>query len=355
MNTKAVVILAAATTLLIALVALLGPGPSGPSVPDNAGALFPSLAERAGDLTTIEITTGTGALTIARQGSAWVLPAKDNHPANIDEVRRLVTQIQTLEPTDRKTADPANHARLGLALPGAGNDTESTRVRLLTTEGDPLADLLLGITTEGNQFIRRADADQTWLIDTTVPADAEPTRWFDTRPVRVERDEVRRVTIEHPDSETVTVIKADDDFTLEPIPEGRELVGPWAAGQIAGALGFVNVTDVAAGDWMQDAEVTTITYELEPTEGEGEPTLTVRIAERDSQPWASFLAAGPGAEEVNAIVQGWSYQISPFTRDTLTKRLEDLLKPLPDPPAPATGDGADPAIPPALTPPTDAP
>ncbi len=358
MNTKAVLILAAATTVLVALVALLNPGRSGPPVPDNAGALFPDLPARANDLATIEITTNTDQLTLAKQDSAWVLPAKDNYPASIDEVRRLVTQLQTLEPTDRKTADPTNHPRLGLTLPNpsedaADNTNEGTRVRLLTTGGNAVADLILGITTNGNQFIRRADADQTWLIESPIRAEANPTRWFDPRPVQVERDEVRRITIEHPDGETVTVIKANDDFTLENIPDGRELVGPWAAGQIAGALGFINVTDVASDAWMQDAEVTTITYELEPTTddetGDAEQTLTVRLAERNSQPWATFRAAGPGADEVNAITQGWSYQISSFTRDTLTKRLEDLLKPLPEP----TETPAGPEIPAALTPPAD--
>ncbi len=346
MNTKALVILAACTTVLVALVALLGPGRSASPVPDNPGALFPDLPARAADLATIEITTKTDQLTIARRDTAWVLPAKDNYPANIDEVRRLVTQIQTLEPTDRKTADPANHARLGLALPSSDNDTDSTHIRLLTAQGDPVADLLLGNTTNAGQFIRRADADQTWLIDTPINAATSPTAWFDPRPVQVERDEVRRVTIEHPDGETVAIIRTDDDFTLETIPEGRELVGPWAAGQIAGALGFISVTDVSSDAWMQDAEVTTVTYELEPSEGDEQQTLTVRVAERDSRPWAGFLAAGPGAEALNAIVEGWSYQISTFTRDTLTQTLEDQLKPPTTPPDAPAG----PEIPAALNP-----
>jgi hypothetical protein len=363
MNTKALITLTTLTAFLVAVAAfVLRPGAPGGRSPFDA-PLVPDLAERATDLTAIEITTPSASLRLEREGDTWTLPANDGYPADLAEIRRLVTSVQTLTPIERKTSDPANHARLGLDLPertAGSTDTAPTRVRLLAggsaDASDVIADLVLGNTTPGGAFVRAASSDQTWLVAETIDARTDATAWFDARPVQVERTEVARVTIEHPTGPTITIVPDPDTpsaFVIEDVPEGKRVKGPWLAGQTAGALGFLSVLDVRAADAIgfDDVPPVIVTFTLnsagETATDSDASALTVHVAEINGTPWVTFRSTGPGADAADAVTQGWAYEIAPFTRDALARTPEDLFE---DEPTTTTGDEP---TPPAVTAPGD--
>ncbi|MEM7754251.1 MAG: DUF4340 domain-containing protein [Planctomycetota bacterium] len=357
-------IVGAATALFIAAAFLNRQG-SRPVRTEAPQTLVAGLEARAGDITRIEITTPDGSLELVRTESRWTLPSKDGYPVDLEAVRTLVAGLASLEIIDQKTANPDNHGRLGLAVPtDPGSDTEPamaqapTRVRLLAADGSAVADVIVGNRAPTGVFVRTADDDQTWLADSAPETSIDPADWFDQRPVQVERDQVRTVTLTHPDGEVVRIVKNEDTFELAELPEGTEPVGPWQAGQPGGALAFLTVEDVRATDAIgfDDTEQVVVQYELvgEDADAAEQPTLTVRVAEIEGTPWATFAAAGPGADDVNAITEGWAYAIPAFTRDSLTRRIADLTQPIePEPIDDAAGGLAGPEVPAALTPPSD--
>ncbi|MEM1184293.1 MAG: DUF4340 domain-containing protein [Planctomycetota bacterium] len=383
MNTKAISIIALLAAALIAASVLLTGQALTPAAPEP-DVLVPGLEEKLSGVTTIEVTSGDDALEIRAADAGWTLPSKDGYPADPEAVGRLVSELIAMELIERKTASAANHDRLGLALKttdtGAdeGSDdapspatppatTPTARIRLLGQAGATVADIVLGNRSNAGVFVRSADADQTWLADAAPSVTADAASWFDQRPVQVERDEVESVTVEHPDGEVVRIISVGDSFELAELPADSQPIGPWQAGQTAGALGFLTVEDVksAASLGFDEAETVVASFVLkadsgfddaedpseaddvsdgdldedtepvpDPVEDTSEsPTLIARIAEIDGTAWVTFQAGGPGAEDVNAITSGWAYAVSTFTRDALVKRVADLVEPIeaPDP------------------------
>lgn len=357
-GTKRFLLIAGVTAVIAAAAAfIVGQGGSTAAEDGTPERLVTDLADRAGDIARIEIVSGSGTLELVRTDGRWTLPANDGYPADLTKVRELVAGIEAIEPVEQKTANPANHARLGLNTPEPDDDDDApagapVRVRLLAEDASTIADVILGNRTATGVFVRTAGADQTWLAESVPDASSEPNGWYDQRPVQVERDEVRTVTIEHPDGETVRIVRDGEGFKLAELPEGTQPIGPWQAGQTAGALGFLTVEDVRAASAIEfdAAERTTVTFELEPTDDAESPSpgLIARVAEVEGRAWATFEATGPGAEAVNETTRGWAYAISSFTRDALVKRTGELVEPI----EPADDSGG-PEVPAALSPPSD--
>ena len=362
MKPQQTVIIAGAMVVIVAIAALMRsntPTSGGSDLPET---LVPELSEALPSVRTIELTNAEGSISITSTDTGWVLPANDNYPASTEAVVTLVNGLENLTIAERKTANADNHARLGLALPENADDASPTaRIRLLAEDGSPVADVVLGNRDANGVFVRNADEAQTWLADSAPTVSTEASAWFDTQPVQVERDEVRTVTITHADGEVVRITKVEDSFVLAELPDGTEPIGPWQAGQVAGALGFLNVESVrsAASLGFADTARSAVLFELEPTKvaEDGEPaadaappTLVIEVAEIEGSPWATFTAARPGAGEVNATTEGWAYRLTAFTRDALLKRTADLTRAIE---ADATAGPVVPDVPAPLTPPGD--
>jgi len=250
--------------------------------------------------------------------------------------------LAELEPVEFKTRDPENFERLQLGLPTVDADAfqegvnAPKRVRVLTRDGDALADVILGKEEIGTGppelFVRRAREDQSYLAEGRVEASVEPTQWIDRAPVRISRSDVERVEVTTPEGDTYTIVREEAEgetgspsFTLEEIPEGKELASPGIAGSVAGALSFLNVEDVSKTfDLPDDAARGTLVFTM--TDG---MTLTVTVADRseegDLPRWATFEAAGEGAVEINGTVDGWAYQLPRSVARNLQRPLDDLL------------------------------
>jgi len=377
MNAKAVAIFAATTAALTAAAVLLTANRGGSVAPgpaDAGASLAPDLAERSGDIARIEILSDSGRLELVRTDDRWTLPARDGYPAELDGIRALAAELRAMQLVERKTASAANHERLGLNLPEPPADSPDdivppasdapVRVRMLDADGTPIADIVLGNRSPSGVFVRAAGSDQTWLAAAAPNPMPDPENWYDQRPVQAERDAVRSVTVTHPDGEVVRIVPSDDDgFELDELPEGTEPVGPWQAGQPAGALGFLTVEGVRSAESLgfADAEHTVVSYELDAADddaGEGEtPTLTARVAEIDGRTWATFEAGGPGADDVNGITEGWAYALPTFTAESLTVRTADLVEavetPIDEPSGPVAPFEVPEDIPDALAPPGD--
>jgi hypothetical protein len=117
---------------------------------------------------------------------------------------------------------------------------------------------------------------------------------------------------------------------VTPIPKGRELADPAAAGSQVGALADLQLDDVRKAG--TEAAVAHATYEtrdglslmLSGIQNAEQRYLSIRVA-------ASSPAAQAQARDLNGRLAGWEFEIPGYRYDAVFRPLAALLKPLPVP------------------------
>lgn len=332
---------------------------------EAGGRLAPDLAARGNAAARIEISSGEDSVVLTRDGETWRVQSKGGYPADADKVRKLVTSLSELRTVEAKTAKPERFALLSLQWPDtAGDDPKEgfaprpTLVRISDADGGAIAAVVLGKPSfDGGttrQYARLLDAGRCWLVSEKIDAPADAMRWLNARFIELPRESVRRVTITHPDGETLALsrLDKDSDFTVEEIPDNMSLISEGLANQVGYALSFVNFTDVGKADEGDPTGV--VTAEFETFDG---MTVTLRIIPggeggAEDGGWVTASAAGEGGEDLNARFKGWRFRLPTPTIQSLMKRPSDLLEETKSgpqgPEAPGEGD-----VPTLLRPPGD--
>jgi hypothetical protein len=170
--------------------------------------------------------------------------------------------IDGAEIVDPKTADPANHARLGLQDEPEADDLHWRRLEINRANGDPLAALILGKRSGNGRlaqvFARRPGENQTWLISVNgleLPtADAD---WIDKQILKIGRDRVQAARVTHQDGEVLTVSKRDAKdahYTFHELGD-RNLRYVSAPDGLGSALEYLKLEDVARAEAMDFGDV----------------------------------------------------------------------------------------------------
>jgi hypothetical protein len=339
-----------------------------PAAPELPERFVPGLSEQINELTAVTVAGHDEQFTLRRTGETWGLEQKDGHPVRFEKLKGLVVGLSELRPLEKKTASPSLHSKLGLLAPSAEGST-SVEVTLLGAGGAPVADVIVGNPGPAarTRYVRRADEDQTWLVQGDLNLVASLQQWLDTEVMRLEPAAVSRVTVTHPDGEVLVVAKdAKDDpvWTIADVPEGSEPKSAGIGSTVAGALQWLDFDDVAAasGHPLPEADRVTTVFETwdglrvtvtaarEPAPAQepgaaGEdapetPPDAAGDAEAEPEPteWLALtVEAGDSATDearqqaatLNARVSPWVYKVGKYKASTLRQRLADVTQPKP--------------------------
>jgi hypothetical protein len=194
-------------------------------------------------------------------------------------------------------------------------------------------------------YLRLVGAPQSLLAAPLLSLDADPKTWLARALIDVAPERVREIE-EHPAhgaAFTAARAKAEqNDFTVAPLPKGRELSGPGAAAGLAAALSSLTLEDVSkasASAPAAEARAVLRTFDgLEVTvSGRKDGTRSlVSLAAASSAP-----ATATDVQQLNARLAGWEFQVPDYKYASIFVTLDDLLKPLPAP----TGKSGKPAPP----------
>ena len=377
MNARTLLVLLGVTLAVVAAtVLLLDSRSDAVSAPKESAKLFPALDARVNDVARIEIVRGEASTALEKSGERWVLPEKGGYPADVEPIKKLVIGIAGLTTIEAKTSDPARYAKLGVEDPAQAGAT-GARVTLKDAGGATLAELIVGkeqdaksFSGPGQTYVRKPSEPQSWLAKGRVEVKEKPVDWLAKEILKVSRDRVRAVTVEHADGEVVKVDRAkasDANFTLHDIPEGKELSYPTAPGAIANALEWLQLEDVSPAAAIDFSTGHLASTRFETFDG---LVVTVRTKEQDGKTWArfdaEFVAPPEGAadepaepapdatatpkeekkspEEVakeaadlDARLEPWAFAIPAYNRTSFAKRKAEMLKD-PAPPAAASDE-----------------
>ena len=384
-TTRTVTVLAAALVVLgaVALLAQYDPQPPAP----GGGLLLPDLGGDLDRITEVSIV-GAGSqpvATLARgEDGSWSVAEKDGYPADVEKVRQTLIGLAEARIVEPKTANPDFYDRLGVE---GVEDEAAGGVAVVLTGADTPVNVIVGNTEGTSQvYVRETDQAQSFLVDRNPDVGSETTDWLATEILAIPGSRMARVTVTHPDGETVTVAKADSEqsnFDLEAMPPGRELQYASVANVMGNVLSNLNLQDVEPRTATDEPMTVT---EFVTFDG---LTITAESLERGDEPWVAFRAeyrppveepeaeddpaqeadAANVGDEVEVEAEGeleadadgadvaageaetedadgtdvaaealaldqrlspWRYRIASHQFDQMTRRLDDLLRDLPE-------------------------
>ena len=197
------------------------------------------------DIAKVRITSAETEMNFVRDadGGGWKLAERDNYPADVDAVGRLLLSASKLKIRQQPTLSASSYGSVQLLDPvaeGALAQTSATVVNFIGKDGKEKAALWLGKTYEvdsgrpssfgsssqsAGRYVRTGDADTVFLVEETF-ADIEPDAagWLDDGFFQVRQVKTITKDTGKPDEDWKLV--RDDpagDFSFAKPRDGEEL------------------------------------------------------------------------------------------------------------------------------------
>ena len=332
--------------------------------------LYPDLDKSINDANKISIVTA-GNDTVAeltRSDTGWTIANKSDYPADLEKIRSLLLDLVNTQIREEKTANPDNYSRLGVS----DIEQDDAAGKRVDVEGlaTPLS-LVIGnvASNSGNgTYVRRAGEPQSYLVDKTLAPADDAKQWALQPIVEIPSNRFQRVSIEHADGDSVTVSKqnkTDINFKVFNMLSDRELSHDTVANPIGNNLSNLRLEDVLpVAELNPDEQEDVVTSEFYAFDGlqitaktfkKDDKYYTYLRASFDEQQAQQFAtsesstenddedskeeedqdvvqadsdAVKKEAEALDQKLMAWVYEISEFKHTNMTKRLDDLLKPV---------------------------
>ena len=343
-------VLAAAAVVLMGFLAVVF---GGQAKPDTAsGTSTPWLAGLKGDLgviTRLRFSQGKSVSTLIRQGEDWGVSERGGYGVDRERLGDLLKELAAARALEQKTAKPEFFARLGLD----DADKEGSAAVLVEIWRDaeaPAWRVLIGNAAEGREgrYVRLADSNETWLVDRSPQAFAEPTDWIDRRVLNLEFDGVERVTRTVADGsgfEAARSAKDQPSLTVASLPKGSKPRYDSVFDAAARAVLTAEAEDVRKADAALFSGSALARNRIRFFDGLLLDIDAVKAADGnwirvtatvDTTPAADIANAGqaavpaPGpaaqASAINARVEGWAFKVSDYIYGELAKPLTEYTE-----------------------------
>lgn len=322
MGRKGVLILLAGVLLLGLGYYWVGQDRSAPGT-DERPALLPELQGRLGEVRAVEVErAGEPALRVERVDGVWQIPAKAGYRADAAELAQTLRALTEARRVEARTANPAYHARLGLADQGSAQE-QGVRLRLELPASPAPVELRIGSAgSRSGQLVRLGGEDQVWLIDRDIPLPASELAWLDQRVTRIPFAQIRQVEVRHADGERLKVWRENADqpnLQVDSLPADRQGYEARANGvaTLFGDLRFIDALPLAQ---LRFEEQPLLRFEL-LTFDDGR--LQGELHRRGEHYWM-LLTERTGLEEQVPAAQNWAFEIEQSHYGALARRLADM-------------------------------
>ena len=336
----------AGTFLILSTLALVGQRNQEPtSMVTNL--LFPGLLEELNSIELIELTERGNKVvtTLSLRTDRWSVTERSGYPADAQKINRMLLSLAEARILEEKTSRPEWHDRLGVESIER-EDAGGLSIRLVGI--DIPVNVIAGDSAGDNQiYVRKADQTQSYLIDRDPEAGRSPTDWLNTEILSIPTSRIQQVKLQHPDGEILTIFKTESDqsnFTVSDIPESRELQYESIANTIGSTLSNLSLQDVELHDNFE-GDITVAEFRtfdglilvVESIRQGDEGWITLNPDHNDSNNFeiGEVISDDNSTAETEALelgqkLNGWKYRIPTYQFDQLTRRMNDLLRPLPD-------------------------
>jgi len=311
-------------------------------------ALVPELQQNINQVTGLKVSKA-GNQTVAdlkptEQG--WVVGNKGNYPANMGKIRETLLLLANARLVEEKTTLPEYYERLGVQDIEAANAT-GTQVVIELPAG-PVG-WIIGKTASsgGGTYVRRPGNPQCFLVNSTLAVPGEVKDWLERAVLDIPASRIQAIIIRQPTGDTLTVEKqarGQANFSVSGIPPERSLKSDTVANALGNGLAGLWLEDVTPAGTLQPAEDKVITADYRTFDG---LKITARAFEANGRHYVRFDVdfdenqvrrfAEPAevnsatvrdeADRLKARLSSWIFAIPAYKYDTLSRQMDDLLKP----------------------------
>ncbi|RKZ72407.1 MAG: hypothetical protein DRQ57_17465 [Gammaproteobacteria bacterium] len=369
MNAKNLSIFAIFTLVLVIAAIMLTHQDRAPTISSfEKEAFFPNLENVINDVTEIDVSNQSESITLLRVGENWQWLIKEKHlyPASLDKVHKLLLGVVHLTILDAKTNNQDRYAEIGVE-DVLEEGAKSVLLTFKKSEGEIVASLIVGHdrvakvdSTRREIYIRKPDEKQAWLTLGQLPIEKTAKDWLEPQIVNLDGDNVRQVSVTHPDGEHLVVFKDspdDEDYQLADLPENAQVKLPYMLNNIATTLTRLDLDDVTTDSEFEDdatiravfttfdgLEVTMLTTEkggkhyaqftaafnpasvfVEPTDDETDEEPQNVDAADSEELENETVDVKKQAEQLNTQFKGWVYELSKYKVDDLANKRDDLI------------------------------
>ena len=306
--------------------------------------VLPGLEEQVNTVSEVDLRRGDGTRTTLKKASAgWVVGERD-WAADPGKARKLLLDLGALNVVEEKTRLAANYPQLGVEDVSTPKAT-GTQIDVVTP-GRRYA-LIVGKTSSGKSgYVRVAGTAPSLLAAPLLTPDADPKTWLERALIDLPQTRIRQVDEKPavaPSFSATRDKKEQPDFTVAPIPKGRQLTSASAADSIAASLGALTLEDVhkAAATDARPARAVFRTFdglELEVTGRKDGSRALITLAAR-----ATAKDAEAEAHALDTRLSGWEFEIPDYKYGAIFRTLDELLQPPPAKPAPKKPAASKPA------------
>jgi hypothetical protein len=192
---RTLVIAAVAVAAMIVLVALFGREQRATTeIGAGAGNWLPELQGALADLTKVRLQSGATVSTLVRGEKGWGVEERAGYAVDFTRLGSLLRDLAEAKPVEQKTSKPEHFGRLGLEDIDKP-DSKAVLVEIWEGGEQPAWRVLVGNAAEGRggRYVRLADGTDTWLVDRSPQALAEPTDWIDRTLLGIDFERVARL------------------------------------------------------------------------------------------------------------------------------------------------------------------
>ena len=252
MKTKTLGILAG-ITLLVILIAFFTSQENGTTIPESGQLVFPDLMGKINDVEEITLESREDQVTLVRGEKSWGVKEKEGYHADINKVKRTLIGMAELRIREPKTSNPDLYDKLGVQDHDA-EGSPSTRLTLKAEEGKEVAEIVVGNQrpAKGDPsvseiYVRKSGDPQAWLVTGKLAIENMGTEWLDKEILDLQGKRIQRVTVKHPEGETVTIQKEkpdDQDYKLVGLSKGKTVTSQFTVNNIGTSLAKLTLDDV---------------------------------------------------------------------------------------------------------------
>jgi hypothetical protein len=326
--------------------------------------LYPQLKAKLNDVDKLSVRSAGDhtVATIERGKSGWTVAERHAYPADIGKLRKLLIALADAKLLEEKTSQPDFYSKLGVSdIDQAGGNG----VRVDIAAGKDSFGLIVGNVAAGEQtYVRRAGEKASWLVSGSISVPKETNDWLDRTIISLQTARVHRAIITQPEGAMLRVEKAKPDaanFDVLDVPSGRQISFAGVGTSVASALSDATLDNVIPAAEFNAADVKPVLARFETFDGlavearvykakegtrvvfsaQSDPALVATppakpadSKQADAKPAAATPAKSLGevkseADELNARFSKWVYVLAEFKVEQLTKKLDDMLQPLP--------------------------
>lgn len=349
MKQKTLLILALSTALILALVFIIQPEPQ--QTFSSEGQLLPTLKDNLKNINNVTITKPGPELVVKleKKDKQWVVVNKGSFPANFERVFDLLTNLSEVTLLEKKTKKAEFYDRLGVDGV-ASDDASSTQVQIFLQGKEKPLDVYIGKTLDNNsgQYARLVDDEQSWLLNKSLLVYNDTQEWLDKSIIDIGIERVKTIEFTDPDGNILLATKdsaSQEEFTINNIPENRELIYQSIGNSLANAIAGLRHEDVFTKDEKTfSEEEQPFTSKFQTFDG---MAIEVKSLQRDDEFYVALnlgykntAELGENAAEetdeeglikkeiadLSARLDNWIFQVNDANFKSLTKTIDDLLK-----------------------------